>query len=72
MTGETFVLGLVALLSIIVSVVLWNVFATARTKIDATRNKTPRNLAAGSDADYRQAGFDLGDDPQVGAPGRNR
>lgn len=54
MTGETFVLGLLTLLTIILSVVLWNVFATARAKITATRNETARNLAAGSDADYRR------------------
>lgn len=54
MTGETFVLGLVALLTIIVSVVLWNVFATARAKITATRHETAANLAAGGDADYRR------------------
>lgn len=54
MSGEVFVLGLLALLTIIVSVVLWNVFATARTKIDATRNETARNLAAGSDGGYRR------------------
>lgn len=54
MTGETFVLGLLALLTIIVSVVLWNVFATARAKITATRSEAAPNLAAGSDADYRR------------------
>lgn len=54
MSGEMFVLGVLALLTIIVSVVLWNVFATARTKIDATRNETARNLAAGSDGGYRR------------------
>ncbi|QBI18854.1 hypothetical protein ER308_04385 [Egibacter rhizosphaerae] len=54
MAGEVFVLALLALLTIIGSVVLWNVFATARTKIDATPIETTRELAAGSDRGYRR------------------
>lgn len=54
MTGETFVLGLLALLTIIVSVLLWNVFATARAKITANRTESARHAAAGGDADYRR------------------
>lgn len=32
MSGEAFVLGLLALLTLLLSVVVWNVFATARTR----------------------------------------
>lgn len=54
MTGEAFVLGLLALLTILVSVVLWNVFATARARLTATRDATARGVAARSDPDYRR------------------
>lgn len=35
MTGELFVLGLLALVTVLLSVIIWSVFATARTRVSA-------------------------------------
>jgi cytochrome c-type biogenesis protein CcmH/NrfG len=56
MDGETFVLGLLALLTIVTSVLLWNVFATARAKIAASRDGDFQRLAERTvDAQQRSA-----------------
>lgn len=56
MTGELFVLGLLAQLTIVVSVVLWNVFATARAKIAAGGHGAYESLAERAiDAEERTA-----------------
>lgn len=56
MTGEVFALGVLALLTVVISVVLWNVFATARAKTSAGREADYERLAERAvDAEERTA-----------------
>ncbi|MGH2688456.1 MAG: hypothetical protein ACRDKW_06580, partial [Actinomycetota bacterium] len=41
MSGEAFVLGIFALITILLSVIVWNVFATARARASAARDHRP-------------------------------
>ena len=41
MSGEAFVLGIFALITVLLTVIVWNVFATARARASAPRDHRP-------------------------------
>jgi hypothetical protein len=57
MSGEVFVLGILALITVLLSVIVWNVFATARARASAGRDHHPCDELA---SDVKQLRSDVG------------
>ncbi len=60
MTGQAFVLGLFGLITLIVAVVIWQVFSIARARVSATREDAYHKLAEQATESQRRIAEDLG------------
>lgn len=59
MSGNAFVLGLFALITLLVAVVIWQVFSVARARVAASREQAYQQLAAQATEAQRQIAADL-------------